>query len=98
MIGLTEFWQKNWSRERVRLTGIVCLVLFSLALVILTGEQMSRSLTAAAGGLSASGGYQLRGAAGQPAAGLANTSSYRYCAGFWCGDARAKLYLPLVRK
>ena len=89
-----SFCGMTWLRR-------VCLLLFAglaLTAAILAGEQMPRKLVASGGGLSVSSGYRLQSAIGQPVAGLSYTSSYRYCAGYWCGDARDKLYLPLVRK
>ena len=86
------------SRLRLALPLILLLALFTLAATFLAGEQMPRSVVASAGGLSSSSGYKLQAAVAQPVAGMSYVSSYRYCSGFWCGDARSKLYLPVVSK
>ena len=86
------------SRVKWALSLIIVLALFTLAASFLAGEQLPRSLVASAGGLSSSSSYKLQAAVAQPVAGMSYTSSYRYCSGFLCGDARAKLYLPVVTK
>lgn len=59
--------------------------------------QVERHVIAGGGGRVAQGSFALDGTIGQPLAGVVSTSSYKLCAGFWCGRPTfGPVYIPLV--
>jgi hypothetical protein len=80
----------------------ICLFLLAASVVLAQsggGYDLSWNTVAAGGyAFSASGGYSLGGAAGQPAAGLLAGGAYTLAGGFWPGGAAAsyRIYLPLL--
>jgi hypothetical protein len=57
---------------------------------------ISRYVIAGGGSEVTAGDYTLRGTLGQPVTGRVSSGTYELCAGFWCGLARYKVFLPLV--
>lgn len=82
-----------------------CALLLALLLVARTvaarsveGYDMSWKVLVS-GGRTASAGYTLEAAIGQPFVGEKSVAPYELCAGYLCGaPVEVRVYLPLVRR
>lgn len=78
---------------------LILLLLLSLGIVLAGGEQLSRSLIASGGSITAQNGLVLHSATGQPVAGTVQ-NELLLCSGYWCNSGVAAsepsfdLYLP----
>ncbi len=74
-----------------------------IALLLLGGAVLAQgtpaipwSVLGGGGGHAETGSIALDGTIGQPMVGQVSNLSYALCAGFWCGTAQYRVYLPLV--
>ena len=56
----------------------------------------STPLTGSGGGPAGSAGFSVDITVGQTAIGVASSSSYQACLGYWCVESFYHIYLPLV--
>lgn len=53
-------------------------------------------LSGGGGGPTSSADYAANFTVGQTAIGVASSSSYQACLGYWCGGSSYRIYLPVV--
>ncbi len=81
------------------MAALVCLVFVAgSALAGGGGFSMPSFVVGGGGGHSEAGGYALHATVGQPVVGTFALGSDELCAGFWCGVAPYRVYLPVVRR
>ena len=86
----------------------IALLLTLAALLLLAGRALAMSsanyrldwfipLTSGGGGAASSAHYAVNFTVGQAAIGIASSTSYGGCLGYWCGAAAGyRVYLPLL--